>query len=92
MRYAIVRNGKVENVTEWDGVTPWQVEGDVVLSESANIGDLWDGLTFTKGNPPQTPESYTTEELVALAQSVTSLAQARAVLAIFAKGLRGVQK
>lgn len=23
MRYAIVRNNTVENVVEWDGVTPW---------------------------------------------------------------------
>ena len=43
MRYAIIENGKVINVIEAD-----ENYSEGIQSDTANTGDAWDGLTFTK--------------------------------------------
>lgn len=73
-RYAVVRDGVVENVVVWDGESDWQPpEGTtLVLSDEAGPGDTHDGKTFTPPEPP-TPdpvveyEAKVAEELRAMA-------------------------
>lgn len=44
MRYALIVAGIVENVVLWDGVTPWEAEGDAVAcSDEVAIGWTYDG-------------------------------------------------
>ena len=47
MRYAILESGVVTNVAEWDGVTPWGPGDQAVQSDTAGIGDVYDGIVFT---------------------------------------------
>lgn len=55
MRAAIIQNGVVVNVTTITPGTLIQIPGYIiVISDTANIGDLWDGFTFT--TPPEQPE------------------------------------
>ena len=50
MRYAIVKNGIVENVILWDGVSDWTPPaGPTLVSDSdakAKIGGTWNGTVF----------------------------------------------
>lgn len=52
MRYALIQNGIVVNVIEWDGISQFNPDGILVQSDTANIGDLYnpDDGTFT--TPP----------------------------------------
>lgn len=51
MEHAIIRDGIVENICLWDGVTPWQPPaGTSVVAlngRMAGIGWTYDGQTFT---------------------------------------------
>jgi len=48
--WAIVRNGIIENVCLWDGVSQWQppegCESICIEGLDAKIGDAWDGVAF----------------------------------------------
>lgn len=57
MRFAIIENGTVVNVVEaW----PEQADPAWVASNTANIGWLWDGVTFSEPSPVVTvPGSVT---------------------------------
>lgn len=56
-RYAVVFNGLVENVVEWDAISTWsQPEGRALIAaQAAGIGDAYDGETFTRVTPPTPP-------------------------------------
>ncbi len=61
-RYALVRDGKVENIAEWAGNVAWDPGEGVtrVRSDTAQIGDHYDGSTFS--TPPvvlSVPDSVT---------------------------------
>jgi len=59
-RYAIVENGKVTNIINWDGVTEYSVpEGDLILSDgNAYIGgDFVDGV-FSAIQPVEDTGTY----------------------------------
>lgn len=60
MLYAIVENSVVTNVMEWDGESKWAPpEGStLVQSDTAGVGDTYDGTTFTRPTPP-TPAAPT---------------------------------
>lgn len=56
--YAVIQNGIVANVVEWDGVSQWtQPAGDAVVlipgGTFAGIGSTYANGAF--GAPPQTP-------------------------------------
>lgn len=55
-KYAIIKDGVVDNIVLWDGKTPYDPGKGCVLVDLAGldavgIGDTFDGKTFTPGNP-----------------------------------------
>lgn len=77
-KYAIVRDGVVLNVTEWDGETPWSppegTEAVLDAEETAERGGTWDGSAFTRAPiVPPAPQPKSFEELVAEATSFDEL-------------------
>jgi len=68
--YAVVKDGVVENVVVWDGVTEFAVEGAeiVAATEDTRMGGNWDGnvFTFVEPTPPEpTPEQVAHAENIA---------------------------
>ncbi len=60
MEYAIVKSGIVENIIEWDGVSEYTVDGELVLADdSAWIGGTYNGSFVAR---PVEPEPEPTEE------------------------------
>jgi hypothetical protein len=60
MNYAIIEQGKVTNVTLWDGITPWTpAAGEAVACpENVGIGWTYDGQTWAAPEPaPETPRT-----------------------------------
>lgn len=59
MRAAIIENDTVINVAEADA--DFASEQGWIISDTAKIGDLWDGETFTSppSQPPPVPQSIT---------------------------------
>lgn len=51
VRWAVIRDGVVENVIEWDGETTWEPEpGAAIVADEdglAQPGYLYDGVSFT---------------------------------------------
>lgn len=62
-RYAVVQNGVVQNVIMFD---PEPKEG-WVQSDSASIGDMWDGRVFTRPAPKPIPAPEPSEAEILLA-------------------------
>ena len=69
--YAVVKNGVVENIVIWDGITEFSVEDSELIEATANarIGGSWDGSVFTFVDPPA-PEP--TAEQVARQEKIDS--------------------
>lgn len=67
MRYAIIQNGVVVNVA----VSEQALESNWIASETAAIGDLYDGQSFTR---PQQPDPV--PEVVSMRQARLALLQA----------------
>ncbi len=45
--------GTVTDIVIWDGVLPYDASPDTLVeSDTAQIGDTWDGEKFTPGPPP----------------------------------------
>jgi len=63
MRYAIIRDGVIENFVEWDGTSAWTAPGGTQLApceRAAGIGWQWNGGNPVDPNPPQSrPRVYT---------------------------------
>jgi len=48
MSYAIVKDGVVQNIVEWDGQSEFSVDGELVqTTEDAKINGSWDGNVFS---------------------------------------------
>ena len=55
MQYAIVKNGTVQNIVEWDGVSEYLVDGELVLADtSAYIGGEYNGSFIARTPEPDT--------------------------------------
>jgi hypothetical protein len=54
--YAVVKNGAVENIVIWDGVTEFSVVDSELIeaTEDARIGGSWDGSSFSFVEPEDT--------------------------------------
>ena len=53
--YAVVRDGTVENIVIWDGVTEFSVPDSELIEATSDsrIGGSWDGNVFTFVEPPR---------------------------------------
>ena len=67
-RYAVVRDGVVDNMIVWDGVNELSIPNSELIeaTDHARKGGSWDGNVFTFIEPPS-PEP--TEEEIALAEN-----------------------
>jgi hypothetical protein len=62
MAYAIVKNSLVTNIVEWDGVSEYAVDGELIQADAnAWIGGEYNGSFVTQ--PPAPPYEPTAEEL-----------------------------
>jgi hypothetical protein len=54
-RIAMIKNGIVQNIALWDGVSPWSPEG-FILVDVTNL-DVGPGFTYSNGvfTPPELP-------------------------------------
>ena len=70
-KYAVVRDGLVENMIVWDGITELSIPNSELIeaTDDARIGGSWDGNVFTFIAPPS-PEP--TAEQVAVAENKAS--------------------
>ena len=55
MAYAIIKNSLVTNIVEWDGVSEYQVDGDLILADdNAYIGGEYNGSFVSRPVEPDT--------------------------------------
>ncbi len=55
MKYAIVKDSLVTNIVEWDGVSEYQVDGDLILADdNAYIGGEYNGSFVSRPVEPDT--------------------------------------
>lgn len=72
MRYAVIENGVVTNVILLADVADWAGEGDVVKSDTANIGDSYNGTDIIPAPPaPITWAEYQQQAQALLIKSDT---------------------
>ncbi len=57
-RFAVIQNGTVANVTQSSRQYASTQDG-WIESDQAQIGDAWDGQSFTRPAPPPAPEPAT---------------------------------
>jgi hypothetical protein len=61
MKYAIIEQNKITNITLWDGVTPWTPPADteaVACPENVGIDWTYDGTNWTAPEPvPEPPRT-----------------------------------
>jgi hypothetical protein len=65
-RFAVVRpDTVVENVIEWDGITPYSVVGRMLIEadDNAEPGGTWDGIRFQRPTPKIGPQPTLDEKL-----------------------------
>lgn len=77
--YAVVKNGAVENMIIWDGVTEFSVPDSelVEATSDARIGGSWDGNVFTFVEP--TPPEPTAEQVAAAKARVSAIEKLKAL-------------
>jgi hypothetical protein len=62
MNYAIVKNSLVTNIVEWDGVSEYQADGELVQATNvAYVGGTYNGSFVAR--PPAPPYEPTSEEV-----------------------------
>jgi hypothetical protein len=72
-KYAIVKNNVVQNLVEWDGVSEFNVDGELIEASH----DAWIGGAYTDGafvpRPPEPEPEPTAEQLQAQADRQSAL-------------------
>jgi hypothetical protein len=58
--YAVVKDGIVETVVVWDGITNFSVPGAELIeaTATARTGATWDGSVFSYDEPVMEPDTY----------------------------------
>jgi len=58
--YAVVKDGIVETVVVWDGITNFSVPGAEIIEATltARAGATWDGSVFSYVEPAMEPDTY----------------------------------
>ena len=72
-KYAVIKDGVVQNLVEWDGVSEFNVDGELIEASH----DAWIGGSYTDGafvpRPPETQPEPTAEQLQAQADRQSAL-------------------
>lgn len=72
-KYAIVKNNVVQNLVQWDGVSEFNVDGELIEASH----DAWIGGAYTDGafvpRPPEPAPEPTAEELQAQADRQSAI-------------------
>ena len=72
-KYAIVKDNVVQNLVQWDGVSEFNVDGELIEASH----DAWIGGAYTDGafvpRPPEPAPEPTAEELQAQADRQSAL-------------------
>ena len=72
-KYAVVKDNVVQNLVEWDGVSEFNVDGELIEASH----DAWIGGSYTDGafvpRPPEPQPEPTAEELQAQADRQSAL-------------------
>jgi hypothetical protein len=72
-KYAVIKDGVVQNLVEWDGVSEFNVDGELIEASH----DAWIGGAYTDGafvpRPPDPEPEPTAEELQAQADRQSAL-------------------
>ena len=73
MNYAIIKSGIVDNIVEWDGISKYEVDGQLVLAnDDTYIGGAYTNNAFVP--------MYTQEELDQMEAEAQADAEAREAL------------
>lgn len=84
--YAVIDNGMVVNLILWDGLAPFESDGQLIQApEDCRIGWLFDGETWNA--PPPTAEEIAEIAEVEQAEADRLAARASGVAALMALGL-----
>jgi len=77
--YAVVRDGTVENIVIWDGVTEFSVPDSELIEATSDsrIGGSWDGNVFTFVEPP--PREPTAEQVAAAEVRASAIEKLKAL-------------
>jgi len=59
-RYAVVKDGVVERMIVWDGISEYDFPGAEVIegTVTARVGATWDGSVFSYDEPVMEPDTY----------------------------------
>ena len=78
MSYAIVKDSLVTNIVEWDGVSEYIVDGELVQADAnAWIGGEYNGSFVAR--PPAPPYEPTAEEIQKAADKASANAKLKAL-------------
>ena len=77
--YAVVKDGVVENMIVWDGVTEFSVPDSELIEATSDsrIGGSWDGNVFTFVEPP--PREPTAEQVAAAEAKISVVGKLKAL-------------
>ena len=77
--YAVVKDGVVENMIVWDGVTEFSVPDSELIEATSDsrIGGSWDGNVFTFVEPP--PREPTAEQVAAAEVRASAIEKLKAL-------------
>jgi len=69
-RYAIVKNGVVDNFIEYDGVSEFSVDGDLIVADgNAYMGGAYVNGVFTSAPIPEDVSTYASNRRYAYAST-----------------------
>jgi|TARA_R110002051_G_scaffold263526_1_gene323349 hypothetical protein len=78
MAYAIIKNSLVTNIVEWDGVSEYAVDGELVQADAnAYIGGTYNGSFVAR--PPAPAYEPTAEEIQKAADKASANAKLKAL-------------
>jgi len=90
MRYAIIKSGIVDNIIEWDGISKYEVDGQLVLAnDDTYIGGAYTNNAFV---PMYTQEELDQMEAEAIAQQEAKEAIRTSVINKIATNLTSEEK
>ena len=79
MKYAIVKDSAVKNIIEWDGVSEFNVDGELIQADAnAYIGGVYADGAFV-ARPPEPEPEKTAEQIQAEADKASAVSKLEAL-------------